>query len=164
MIKELYIDGVLLDIEDFDIERSYTTPYFKDIESLKNESSYTVELPLTAKVRKVFEFCYRADMTTDIPYKSLKADYYYNGRTVFQNADVYILSANKDSVEVQFAWGLNKEKYKPLFERKLNEIEANETTILSDDWIVKWNKWGCFLGKKYSFPYYISGIRKNEIR
>lgn len=164
MIKELYIDGVLLDIEDFDIERSYTTPYFKDIESLKNESSYTVELPLTAKVRKVFEFCYRADMTTDIPYKSLKADYYYNGRTVFQNADVYILSANKDSVEVQFAWGLNKEKYKPLFERKLNEIEPNETTILSDDWIVKWNKWEMFfLGKKYSFPKYISGIRENEI-
>ena len=37
MIDELYINGVLADIENVGITRQYKTPFFSDINQIKND-------------------------------------------------------------------------------------------------------------------------------
>ena len=49
MIDELYIDGQIIDIEDVDIVRKYTTPFFSDVQTWRNNSTYTVKLPLSTR-------------------------------------------------------------------------------------------------------------------
>ena len=141
MTEELYINGTLMDIENVDIVRKYISPFFRDVNILRNNGSYTVKLPPTATNLKAFGLSDRLDMFSDIPYQVNAANYYYDGFPVFENADCILIGVAEDGfIEVQFTWGLSKSKYLPLFEKKLNEIVPNGTTILESDWIVQWEK------------------------
>ena len=134
MTEELYINGTLMDIENVDIVRKYISPFFRDVNILRNNGSYTVKLPPTATNLKAFGLSDRLDMFSDIPYQVNAANYYYDGFPVFENADCILIGVAEDGfIEVQFTWGLSKSKYLPLFEKKLNEIVPNGTTILESD-------------------------------
>lgn len=171
MTEELYINGTLMDIENVDIVRKYISPFFRDVNILRNNGSYTVKLPPTATNLKAFGISDRLDMFSDIPYQVNAANYYYDGFPVFENADGILIGVAEDGfIEVQFTWGLSKSKYLPLFEKKLNEIVPNGTTILESDWIVQWDKGngidtGMFTpGKKYRYLDYVSGERESDVR
>lgn len=174
MTEELYINGTLMDIENVDIVRKYISPFFRDVNILRNNGSYTVKLPPTATNLKAFGLSDRLDMFSDIPYQVNTANYYYDGFPVFENADCILIGVAEDGfIEVQFTWGLSKSKYLPLFEKKLNEIVPNGTTgttIAEDDWIVQWDKGngidtGMFTpGKKYRYLDYVSGERESDVR
>lgn len=163
MIKELYIDGYLVDIDDnFDIVRQYSSPFFSDVSQLKNNASYSTKIPDTENNRFVMDYLFREDSDTTFPYRVHKANYYVNSFPVFENAEVRVI----DDFELQFVWGLNRGKYLPLFEKKLNEIVPNETTILSSDWYVTWKKANVIYatGKKYKYLNYVSGERESEVK
>ena len=167
MTEELYINGTLMDIENVDIVRKYISPFFRDVNILRNNGSYTVKLPPTATNLKAFGLSDRLDMFSDIPYQVNAANYYYDGFPVFENADCILIGVAEDGfIEVQFTWGLSKSKYLPLFEKKLNEIVPNGTTILESDWVVEWKKSNVVYntGKKYRYLDYISGERESDVR
>ena len=155
-LKELYINGQLADIQDVTVIRKYTSPYFSDATKIFQDGTTTVTLPVTDNNCIIFGYANREDMFTDKPYIVLKASYYVNGLTIFENADTFLLSVS-DVFEVQFTWGISKEKYLPLFTKKLNKIATNGTTILESDWVVNWNKTDMYaIGKKYKYIDYIS--------
>jgi hypothetical protein len=167
MTEELYINGTLMDIENVDIVRKYISPFFRDVNILRNNGSYTVKLPPTATNLKAFGLSDRLDMFSDIPYQVNEANYYYDGFPVFENADCILIGVAEDGfIEVQFTWGLSKSKYLPLFEKKLNEIVPNGTTILESDWVVEWKKSNVVYntGKKYRYLDYVSGERESDVR
>ena len=167
MTEELYINGTLMDIENVDIVRKYISPFFRDVNILRNNGSYTVKLPPTATNLKAFGLSDRLDMFSDIPYQVNTANYYYDGFSVFENADCILIGVAEDGfIEVQFTWGLSKSKYLPLFEKKLNEIVPNGTTILESDWVVEWRKSNVVYntGKKYRYLDYVSGERESDVR
>lgn len=167
MTEELYINGTLMDIENVDIVRKYISPFFRDVNILRNNGSYTVKLPPTATNLKALGLSDRLDMFSDIPYQVNAANYYYDCFPVFENADCILIGVAEDGfIEVQFTWGLSKSKYLPLFEKKLNEIVPNGTTILESDWVVEWKKSKVVYntGKKYRYLDYVSGERESDVR
>lgn len=163
MIKELYIDGYLVDIDDnFSIVRQLTSPLFSDVTQLKNNGSYSTKIPETQNNSFIMDYLEREDADTTFPYRGHVANYYVDSFPVFENAEVRVI----DAFELQFVWGLNRGKYLPLFTRKLNEILPNGTTILESDWVVEWKKSNVVYntGKKYKYLNYISGERESEVK
>lgn len=163
MIKELYIDGYLVDIDDnFSIVRQLTSPFFSDVTQLKNNGSYSTKIPETQNNSFIMDYLEREDADTTFPYRGHVANYYVDSFPVFENAEVRVI----DAFELQFVWGLNRGKYLPLFTRKLNEILPNGTTILESDWVVEWKKSNVVYntGKKYKYLNYISGERESEVK
>ena len=150
MIKELYIDGYLVDIDDnFSIVRQLTSPFFSDVTQLKNNGSYSTKIPETQNNSFIMDYLEREDADTTFPYRGHTANYYVDSFPVFENAEVRVI----DAFELQFVWGFNRGKYLPLFTRKLNEILPNGTTILESDWVVEWKKSNVVYntGKKYKY-------------
>ena len=60
-------------------------------------------------------------------------------------------------------YGVNRKKYLPLFEKKLNEIVVG-TGITESDWIVNWKLPNVVYatGKKFTYPEYVSGKRVSD--
>lgn len=156
MIKELYINNVLVDIKEISIIRKYTSPLFSDCTNVYKDGTYTVSIPKTQKNLSALGYFDRADSQALTPYRKNTASYYVNGLPIFENAECLILSDLID-IELQFTWGISRDKYIPLFTKKLNEIKPNGTTILESDWLVTWNKTDMFAsGKKYKYIDYES--------
>jgi hypothetical protein len=132
-----------------------------------NDGTQTVKLPLTATNAAIFEHCYREDFVSDIPYEIQRADYYYDGLPIFQNAEVKILGTEGDYIEVQFVYGVNRETISPLFDKKLNEFTIDDLQIYYDDWVLNWQKsnvvYDASPTKNFNFPDYISGERVSDI-
>lgn len=162
MIKELYIDGYLVDIDDnFSIVRQYSSPFFSDVTQLKNNASYSTKIPETQNNSFIMDYLEREDADTTFPYRVHVSNYYEDSFPVFENAEVRVI----DAFELQFIWGLNRGKYLPLFEKKLNEIAPNGITIIETDWSVIWSDADMFvIGKKYKYLNYISGERDTEVK
>ena len=60
MIKELYIDGYLVDIDDnFSIVRQYSSPFFSDVTQLKNNASYSTKIPETQNNSFIMDYLER---------------------------------------------------------------------------------------------------------
>lgn len=165
MIDELHINGTQIDINDIDIPRRYVSPYFRNVTEWFNNSTYTVTLPFTSTNIAFFEHCMTADAATAKPYSLMLATYYCDGDLVFKDAETKILGIGTDGFEVQFVWGLNRNKYLPFFDTKLNEIRPNGSTITESDWIVNWREDNVdyATGKKFLYPDYVSGIRESDV-
>ena len=165
MIDELYINGTQIDIYDIEIPRKYVSPYFRNVAEWLNNSTYTVTLPFTATNTKLFEHCMTADSASAVPYSPMRADYYSDGDLIFKDAETKLLGITKEGFEVQFVWGINRNKYLPFFDTKLNEIRPNGGTITETDWVVDWRKANTVYatGKKFKYLNYISGIRESDV-
>ena len=163
MNKELYINGSLVDINEVNIIRKYTSPFFSDATTVFKNGTYTVQLPMTVTNCNIFGYSNREDVYSPIPYIKLTADYYVNGLPIFENAECILLQVT-EFFEVQFTYGIDKGLYSTLFTKKCNEITANGTTITEDDWLVNWTKADMFAsGKKYSFIDYFSVKQTKDV-
>jgi len=157
----------LLDIDDsVNIVREYTSPWFSDAQKLKNGGTKSCKFPSTERNKAIFQNMHRADMNTNFPYKIKSSNNYVNGKEIWRNADVKVLS----DFELQFTYGINRAKYLPLFSKKLNEIIPNGTTILESDWIVDWRKGNgttdlamFSTGKKYKYLNYVSRTLTQDV-
>lgn len=157
---KLVTSDELLDIDDsVKIVREYTSPWFSDAQKLKNGGTKSCKFPSTERNKAIFQNMHRADMNTNFPYKIKSSNNYVNGKEIWRNADVKVLS----DFELQFTYGINRAKYLPLFSKKLNEIVPNGTTILESDWLIDWRKGNgttdmamYTTGKKYKYINYIS--------
>ena len=157
----------LLDIDDsVKIVREYTSPWFSDAQKLKNGGTKSCKFPPTERNKAIFQNMHRADMNTNFPYKIKSSNNYVNGKEIWRNADVKVLS----DFELQFTYGINRAKYLPLFSKKLNEIVPNGTTILESDWLIDWRKGNgttdmamFATGKKYKYLNYISATVQRDV-
>jgi len=156
----LIVDYKEVDIKDTSIVRSYKTPYFSDANSVLSDTTKTITLPQTERNSEVMEYLHHADMNTDFPYKYHYADYFQNGMQIISGGRVNVLA----DFEIQIVYGVNREKYLPLKEKKCNEIVVNGTTILESDWLVNWNKIDMFVpDKQYKYLDSISGERVSDV-
>jgi len=164
---KLVTSDELLDIDDsVKIVREYTSPWFSDAQKLKNGGTKSCKFPSTERNKAIFQNMHRADMNTNFPYKIKSSNNYVNGKEIWRNADVKVLS----DFELQFTYGINRAKYLPLFSKKLNEIVPNGTTILESDWLIDWRKgngttdMAMFVtGKKYKYLNYVSTTLTQDV-
>ena len=166
MIEELYIDGEVIDIEEFSIVRKLVTPFFSDVQTWRNNSTYTVKLPLSTRNIAFFELCFREDMTSDIPYDIHYADYYVDGFPIFEHAETKFLGTEEGYIEAQFVWGIAREKYLSLFEGYLNQIPFDGVNVVESDWVSNWKYINTIYatGKKFKYLDYISGEVETDAR
>ena len=166
MIRHLIISGVEMDIADVEIVRTYHTPFFTDVEELRNDHTYTVNLPITPKNMAVFGYANREDMYTTKPYDYLYADYYVNGLAIFRNAECRLLGVS-DTFEVEFVYGINRNSIVGLFEKQLNQISEDDLQVEYADWIFEWRKSNVVYTPStinyYNFIEYVSGIRTSDV-
>lgn len=164
---KLVTSDELLDIDDsVKIVREYTSPWFSDAQKLKNGGTKSCKFPSTERNKAIFQNMHRADMNTNFPYKIKSSNNYVNGKEIWRNADVKVLS----DFELQFTYGINRAKYLPLFSKKLNEIVPNGTTILESDWLIDWRKGNgttdmamYATGKEYKYLNYVSATVQRDV-
>lgn len=147
MIQELYINGVLMDIdESVNITIQYKSFLFTGISDVSADRSWTVGLPKTKHNLAVIENCNLAGSTSNFPYQSYSVEYYIDGFAIIRNGKA-ILMRISDKIEMFFAIGGVLYQLKKLSEVKLNELEEETGYALNDfahttpigDWM-NWNR------------------------
>ena len=126
MEQQLYIDGVLVDIEkNVDITLEYKSNLFNDVSKLSTNRSYTVKLPATAKNCSIFGNVETIKSDTSFPYRLHRADLFRNGVQIISNGRAVVMSV-AGTFEISLVWGLF-----PAF----NKLLEDGTTLnqLSDD-------------------------------
>lgn len=104
--QQLYIDGVLVDIDDkTKITLDIKSNLLRDISKLTSNSTYTVKLPKTVHNQRIFEHADIVQSPTAFPYTTHAARYVRNGVEIISNGRAVVLGAN-ECFEVTIVWGL----------------------------------------------------------
>ena len=157
ILRELYIDGKLVDLDDsVKINRVYTSPFFSDVTKIMNNTTYPIKLPKTAVNAAIMEQIDREDSDSNYPYVLHSADYYVNSREVFTGAEVKVTGP----FEIQCVYGANRTQYAELFTKQLNEIIPSNPS----EWVSQWNIETMYnvTGKKFKYPYYVGVERVSD--
>lgn len=163
ILEELYIGSKTskqeVDIKETSIVRLYKTPYFNDADKVLSDTTYTIKLPQTERNKAIMKYLHEADMNTDFPYTYHYADYIVEGMQIIKNGEVKILG----DFEIQIVYGINREKYLPLKDIKLNEI-PRDGMLIGNDWIIDWTKdtMQPSSSSRYKYLEYISGERESD--
>ena len=103
-------------------------------------------------------------MTSNIPYDIHYADYYVDGFPIFEHAETKFLGTEEGYIEVQFVWGIAREKYLSLFEGYLNQIPFDGINVVESQWVNEWRIENVVYatGAKYKYLQYISAESEND--
>ena len=123
MVKyELYINGQLCDLsEDSEVSLIYKSPLFSGLDAIQSNTSITLDLPMTAKNRKIVGFAMRPDVLQDEPYIKLPAELYANGVDLFRRGFA-IIDEITEVIACTLVFG-NIENFETLGETNLREME-----------------------------------------
>lgn len=138
MIQELYINNVLMDLDDkFSIALLYDSMLFTDINYLMSNRSTGFSIPTTANNLRVIELSHLSDIQDDeahgrlYPRRNHRVDYYKNGVPIVTNAVGVLMGEITDRIPFVFVFG-NMENTKHL-DKKMSELPE------MDDSFVSWN-------------------------
>ena len=152
MTQELYIDNVLMDVsEDTQITLSYKSNLLRDVSESAGNSSFTINLPLTARNRAAIGVADVIAAESLFPYYKHTAKYIRNGIVIIDNAVAHVVSI-EETIEMVLVWGINK---------KLSQLITNGTKLneFNDNaYLNYWNPlssyvWGTYKNGGYSFFY-----------
>lgn len=119
--EQLYIDGVLVDIDDnTELTMDYNSQVLGDISKWACNKTWSVKLPKTVKNRKVLGFSDMVQAGVKAPYVFHVVRYFRNGVELIRNGRLSILSASDDGFDVCIIWGMF-----PAFEL----IKSNNVTL-----------------------------------
>lgn len=120
---EIYISDQLVDLaEDTEIERTYTSPLFSDLESIANAVTNNITLPMSPRNRAIFGFAERLDMAkVETPFKRLPAKMYINGTPVFDNGYAQLTEVAESEYSVILTWGAI-DNFEQLIESKMADL------------------------------------------
>ena len=86
MMQELYIDGVLVDIDErLSVSLNIKSNLLGDVSKIAANHTYTMQLPATAHNRAVIGNADALPVETFFPYQYHRADYYRNGTPIIQD-------------------------------------------------------------------------------
>lgn len=132
MLQEIWIDGVLMDIdESTKITLDIKSNLFTEISKIAGNKTYTIRLPKTVHNLKAIGYANLPQNNTNYPYGNHTAKYIRNGIEIISNGYAYIVSVS-DAIEMCIVWGVPVQ-LKEIFSdgKKLNEITNDGTRI---DW------------------------------
>lgn len=107
MRQELYIDGQLMDVtEKTDITITLQSNFLRDVGEIAGNSTYTIQLPLTARNRAVIDAADIVPRQSSFPYYKHTAKYIRDGVVIIDNGIAVVVSI-EDNIEILITWGIN---------------------------------------------------------
>lgn len=122
MIQELYINGVLADIdESLALTLQYKSFLFVGISDIQANRSWNVSLKKTKTNLGIIEQSHTSDSDSIFPYRNYVVDYYLDGFRIIDTGKAILLRVS-DKLEFVFMFGTAFDKIKTLSDKKLNEL------------------------------------------
>lgn len=153
MMQELYIDGVLVDIDErLSVSLNIKSNLLGDVSKIAANHTYTMQLPATAHNCAVIGNADALPVETFFPYQYHRADYYRNGTPIIQDGRAVLLSVG-ETIDIVVTWGVTT----PLSQfiaggASLNDLATGET--ISYPQSPTFVKWGAFLADTTYAPMY----------
>lgn len=121
MSRILRINGVITDItESVNINLSYKSPIFGDLQKLSANTSLTIKLPLTAQNRALFQNVNLLGVQHALPYDYVRVDYEEDGLIIIDNGVGYIHNIG-ESIDLSVVFG-GLASFTNIKDAKLNEM------------------------------------------
>lgn len=137
MTKELYINGLLCDLEDTP-SLIFQSPIFNDLDVIQSNRSAEINLPLTPRNRKAFGLIDRIDILDDsAAYRKHSAAYYLGGFPIFTRGYAMVTDVT-DTINITLVWG-NIDNFQPLFDASLRDLREQIIEVVGADY-VEWNE------------------------
>ena len=130
MRHELYIDGKLMDVdENTSITVSLKSNFLRDLADLTGNTTYTVQLPLTARNRAAINAVDILASGDQYPYIRHTCKYIRDGVPVIEDG-MAVLVGITNKIEIVLTWGVNSNLTR-LFgaDMKLPSIPMTDTTL-----------------------------------
>lgn len=150
MEQKLYIDNVLMDVnEDTKITLSMHSNLLRDVSELTGNSTYTIQLPLTAKNREAIDAADVIAHQSVYPYTRHTAKYIRDGITIIDDALAVVVSIG-EAIEVLLTWGINAK----LTQLISNNVKLND--FQEQAYLNFWNPyssytWGTFIASTSNY-------------
>lgn len=107
MTHELYIDNILMDVdENTKVTMALRSNFLRDVSEITGNSTYTVQLPLTARNREAIGASDVLAVSSLYPYLKHTAKYIRDGVPIIENG-VAVLVGVTDKIEILITWGIN---------------------------------------------------------
>lgn len=128
--QRLYIDGVLVDIDDnTKITLDIKSNLLRDVSKIVSNTTYTVKLPKTVHNQALIGHADKVNGGGVYPYKMHTARYFRNGVEIISSGKAVLLSIG-DSIELTIIWGLY-DKFSSLVSKgtTLNELTNSDRLL-----------------------------------
>lgn len=135
-MKELYINGLLFDIDDTTAQSmtfQFKSFLFTSINSLSSNRTWTVSLPKTERNKQNIKQCQTSDSSDIYPYRNWAVNYYSEGFRIVNDGKA-ILTNITDTINFMFTFGKIFDIIKLLADKKLTEL----TQLTTDN--LAWNR------------------------
>lgn len=134
MKEELYIDNKPVDLgSGTNVTLSYKSNFLSDVSKIVSNNSYTINLPLTARNKRVIEGAHIPSCSTRFPRINHAGRYVRNGVELISKGNVSLLEIN-DGIDIALSWG-NVTKFASIVNdnKTLRDLSYDETSYIS--WI-----------------------------
>ena len=153
MMQELYIDGVLVDIDErLSVSLNIKSNLLGDVSKIAANHTYTMQLPMTSHNRAVIGGADLIPVQTQFPYMFHRADYYRNGIPIIRDGRAVLLSVG-ETIDIIVTWGVTT----PLSQfiaggASLRDLVTGELVSYPEQ--PTFMKWGAFLADDSYSPFY----------
>lgn len=106
MKEQLYINGEAVDMGDGTISLVYKSNLFSDLSKITSNHSYTIQLPITEKNKRILDNPGRCSYDSSFPRKFHSAHYSRNGVEVLNAAKAILISVTTSTYEIALTWGI----------------------------------------------------------
>lgn len=107
MTHELYIDNILMDVdENTKVTMALRSNFLRDVSEITGNSSYTIRLPLTARNRTAIDATDVIAHQSIYPYTMHTAKYIRDGITLISDALAVVVNIG-ETIDVLLTWGIN---------------------------------------------------------
>lgn len=130
MIREVKIDGQLVDVNDENAEGYiFNSPIFRDLNDILSNRTSTYKIPITDYNRKVFGLSDNPEVISDFPYQEHNIEEWRNGILFFRGVCA-LLATNDNNFELSVTWG-----------NTINLLKLRDLNLrdLSSDDSLRWN-------------------------
>lgn len=152
-MQELYIDGVLVDIDErLSVSLNIKSNLLGDVSKIAANHTYTMQLPMTSHNRAVIGGADLIPVQTQFPYMFHRADYYRNGTPIIRDGRAVLLSVG-ETIDIIVTWGVTT----PLSQfiaggASLRDLVTGELVSYPEQ--PTFMKWGAFLADDSYSPFY----------
>ena len=107
--EQLYIDGVLMDIDDnTKITLDIKSNLFRSVADIVSNNTYTIKLPKTVHNAKIIGNSDTLAVSSSYAYQRHACRYIRGGVAIIGNGSAYILRVTATSIEVSVTWGASE--------------------------------------------------------
>lgn len=101
---ELIIEGERVDLGKATVTLEYVNNILTDIDKISASHSYTINLPMTARNERIFDFVSIVGHKSSKVGTYMSAEYRRNGMGILRNAKAYVTSVEKGGISLCLIW------------------------------------------------------------